>query len=190
MKTLTVKLLEDLSACREGVLLVKNSNLEGFPLEKLNEVKGDYRGFVSWLKHELKHTYIEYDNNNNTVSEKMFDSEGNVEWCYEYSYDNNNNMLSEKELDSEGNVKWCYEYSYDNNNNMVSEKMFDSKGNVKCCYEYSYDNNNNMVSKKRFDSEGNVEWCYEYHTEYFDNGQLHKIIDCKSSEVLLEIPKF
>ena len=89
MKTLTIKLLKDLDACQEGIDLVKNSNLEGFPLNRLGEVKGDYEDFVTWLKDKLEYIEIEYDTNGNIISKKELDYNGNVKWSYEYSYDEN-----------------------------------------------------------------------------------------------------
>jgi hypothetical protein len=161
---LTIKLLEDLDACKEGVDLVNNNNLEGFPLEKLSDIKGDFKNFKYWLEDSLKSVKLEYD------------SKGN--------------KTSEKELDSSGNVQLSYEYTYDSEGNKTSEKWLDSFGNVLGSYEYTYDLKGNKTSKKWLDSSGRVVWSEEYTYIHYDNGQLNKILDSKTDKVLIEIPKF
>jgi hypothetical protein len=161
---LTIKFLEDLGACKEGVDLVKNNNLEGFPLEKLSDIKGDFKNFKYWLEDKPKSVKLEYDLKGNKTSEKELDSSGNVRLSYEYTYDSKGNQTSKKALDNSGNVEWSEEYTYD------------LKGN--------------QTSKKRLDSSGKVVWSEEYTYIHYDNGQLNNILDSKTDKVLIEIPKF
>ena len=53
-KTLNIEFLKSLQACQSGIDFVKRAKLEGFPLSKLDQVKGDHHGFVDWLRVQLK----------------------------------------------------------------------------------------------------------------------------------------
>ena len=83
-RTLTVQYLKDVNACQSGIDFVVNNGLEGLSLDLLDKVKGDYSGFISFLKEAPR---IEYDSNNNKI--KQVDPNGNV---YTWEYDSNNNM--------------------------------------------------------------------------------------------------
>ena len=190
MKTdiLTLKLLNALSACKEGIALVKNNNLEGFPLDRINEVKGDFKGFVEWLKKNLK-TQLEYDDNGNMI--KKVDPYGDV---FQYEYDDNGNMI--KKVLPDGNV---YLFAYDDNGNMIKEVFpdgdvfqyeYDSNGNMikrvlpdGAVYQYEYDDKGNKI--KEVSTYGDV-YQFEYH--HYDNGQLKSVSE--EGEVVLEIPQF
>ena len=52
-ETVTVELLKELKACREGQVFLFAHGLEGFPLGRIQEIEGDYKGFVTWLKNAI-----------------------------------------------------------------------------------------------------------------------------------------
>ena len=53
MTTLTLELMKKLDACKDSYKFVENNKLIGYPLNRLQEIKGDYKSYVSWLKNEL-----------------------------------------------------------------------------------------------------------------------------------------
>ena len=124
---ITVKMLKKLNACQEGIKFFQNNKLEGFPISKLNEIKGDYKSYINWLKTKLSETRI-YDKNDNLIHSKA--SNGLETY---YKYDSNNNIIHYK--NSNGIEYW---QKYDSNNNLIHSK--DCNGfKIKNIIEY-YDN--------------------------------------------------
>ena len=97
MKTITLKLLEDLGACSEGIELFKKGNLEGFPKEKLKEVKGDFNGFVRYLRGlpyiEYNGGEYHYEYNDQGLMTLMRYPNGK-EYHYSYQYHKSNTLKS------------------------------------------------------------------------------------------------
>ena len=110
-KTLNIELLKSLNACQSGIDFVKKANLEGFPLNKLDQVVGDHGGFVDWLKIELK-TDREY--NEQGLMTKKIDPWGDV-----YQYEYNEQGLKTKEIYPSGRV-YQWEYKFNDNNKLTS----------------------------------------------------------------------
>jgi len=104
--TLNRAYLESLNACSDAIDFVERNNLVGFPVDRLNEVEGDYKDYVSWLKSELS-TRREYDSNGNKTLE--VDPDGSE--C-RYEYDSNGNKTLEVNPDG-GEYRW----EYDSNGN-------------------------------------------------------------------------
>lgn len=87
--TLNIPYLKAINACSGAIKFVKRNKLEGFPLNILDEVSGDYKGYVSWLHRELK-TKREFDDRGNKVSATHPDG---IEFRWEY--DDRGNMIRE-----------------------------------------------------------------------------------------------
>ena len=122
---LNKEMLERVNACKEGIDFVERNKLIGFPLERLNEVSGDYGGFVSWLQQRT------FDQNNNVIRVEYSDGS----W-YTKEYDQNNNLIRFE--DSDGS--W-YTKEYDQNNNVI--KFEDSDGSLRI-YESEFYNNGQL----------------------------------------------
>ena len=130
--TLTVKYLESLGACKEGIEFVKRNGLEGLSLDLLDKIEGDVSGrFVSWLK-EAKKPKFEYDSQGNKT--KKTNPNGDV-WTWEY--DNQGNMT--KETYPNGSI---YSYEYDSQGNMT--KMTGPSGRV---LTWEYDSQGNKTKE-------------------------------------------
>ena len=149
---LTKKLLKQLHACSSGIEFCERNKLFGFPLDQLNEIQGDYDGFVEWLKDRRN---LEFDQNQNLVRYKA--SSG---WWTKYEYDQNNNQIL-KEFSHGFWVK----YEYDQNQNLVRWENSDG-----CWKKYEYDQNQNLVRWEN--SHGS--WV-KSETEFYDNGQLKRL---------------
>ena len=74
---LTIEFLNTNNACKDGISFAVNNKLLGFPLDKLNDVKGDHADFVSWLRKKLIEVK-EYDANNNLIHYR--NSDGYESW--------------------------------------------------------------------------------------------------------------
>ena len=142
---LTIKLLEKMEACSSGIEFVKRNNLIGFPLSRIDEVHGDYSGFVDWLKYALSVVY-EYDERGNVTKTTYNDND--VLLC---EYDERNNMIKSTDHDDEVRL-----YRYDERSNTVEEKSLET-GSI---WWYEYDERNNLVKEKSLET-GSI-WWYEY----------------------------
>ena len=127
-KTLNIEFLKSLNACESGIDFVKRANLEGFPLDLLDQVEGDHNDFVSWLREQLKsvreynsqglmtkhvtHSGEVYEYNDQGLMTKMVNSYG----VYEYEY--NDQGLITKEVNPYGVYEW--EYEFDSMGKLVS----------------------------------------------------------------------
>ena len=60
MKTLSLTFLNQYNACEEGIMFIKNNNLLNFPFELLDQVKGDHKGYIKWLRNRIV-TECQYD---------------------------------------------------------------------------------------------------------------------------------
>ena len=184
-KTLNIEFLKSLNACEEGIDFVKRANLEGFPLDLLDQVEGDHKGFVGWLREQLR-SDVYY--NNQGLMVRIVDYYSNVR---EYEY--NAEGLITKEV-----TPWCvYKYEY-NAEGLMTKRIYPT-GNV-CEYEYNeqglrirrihrfgdvtqYEYNAEGLMTKRIYPTGNVNtWGYE-----FDNqGRLSSI----TGDKYLKIPEW
>lgn len=110
-KTLNIEFLKSLNACESGIDFVKRANLEGFPLDLLDQVEGDHNDFVSWLREQLK-SVREY--NSQGLMTKHVTPNGNVH-LYEY----NEQGLMTKKVSPLGAV-YTWEYEFDNQGRLTS----------------------------------------------------------------------
>ena len=197
--TLNLKFLTALRACNTAKDFIKRNNLETFPISMLDQIQGEYDGWVSWIKNTLKAERREFNTNGSIIHYK--NSYGFENW---QEYDSNNNLIHYKdsngyeywqEYDSNGNMihyknSYGFEYwqEYDSNNNMVHYK--DSNG-YEYWQEYYYNEKQIIVKSstgiqewREFDSNGNtihIKGPYglerQYLTEYYSNGQLKRYCD-------------
>ena len=151
---LTKKLLLQLHACSSGIEFCERNKLFGFPLDQLNEIQGDYEGFVEWLKDKRN---LKFDQNQNLVRREY--SEGNWMKC---EYDQNNNKILQEYSDG-----YWEKSEYDQNNNQIRHEF--SGGTWT---KYEYDQNNNPVRWETPDGT----WR-KFETEFYDNGQLKRLDD-------------
>ena len=73
---LTEEFLMVAGACVQGVIFARNNGLIGFPFDKLCKVKGEYEGFVHWLRFEVEN--LRYIRNGTSLVIKG--SEMDVHW--------------------------------------------------------------------------------------------------------------
>ena len=100
---LTIDFLERNGACKSAFDFVKRNKLEGFPLDRLNEIEGDYSGYVGWLREKLKCQY-EYDNHGNLIK-RIFPDGRKIQ----YEYDNHGSLI--KKIFPDGfESTWTTEY--------------------------------------------------------------------------------
>ena len=174
-KNLNIELLKSLDACESGIDFVKRANLEGFPLSKLDQVEGDYNGFVDWLRQELKTVRVyndqglmtkrvnplgrvyEYEYKDQGVMTKRVNPLGDV-----YRYEYNDQGLMTKEVLHSGGVR---EYEY-NGQGLMTKEVYPS-GDV---YEYEY-NDKGLITKEVYSSGGVCEY------EYNGQGLMTKRVD-------------
>lgn len=196
MKYLTENFLKVNDACKDGFEFFRKHKLYLFPLEKINEIEGDYHYYIDWLKQTL--------NNGNLYD---FDDTGKItkivtkldsEFCFEYndrgdiSFEKHIykhytlNITNEFEYDENGNIitaisngQFMYRYRYDYRNNLTM--VIDEDNIVVNVYEYEYDENDNITSEYRSDYDEFVN--YEYL-----NGKIHKVY--KNKELVLVFPEF
>ena len=89
--TLNLKFLTALNACDAAKDFIKRNNLEAFPVSMLDQIQGDYDGWVKWIRNTLNTSQLEFNTNGNIIYYK--NSNG-----YEYwqEFDSNNNMIHYK----------------------------------------------------------------------------------------------
>ena len=188
---LTKKLLAQAGATQGCIKFFEKNKLFGFPLSKLSAIKGDYNGFITWLK---ERTFI-VDSNNNLIRIDYKDG-----YWYVNEYDLNNNVIRIKdndnnwyanEYDSNNNVirvdyksGYWYTNEYDSNNNLI--RIDDKNG---YWYTQEYDLNNNLIRSddnygnwytKIYDANNVIrhedgDGITNYKIRYYDNGQLKSI---------------
>lgn len=108
MERVTLKWLGQQDNSQIYKFIIRNK-LEGFPVDRFNEVHGDLIGFGCWVREQLRCEY-------------MYDSNG-------YVYDDPNNMIN---IHSNGDIFRC---EYDKNGNRT--KIISPNGyTLKWDYEY------------------------------------------------------
>ncbi len=170
---LTKELLIEWNACEEGIAFCERNKLFGFDLNKIDEIQGDYKGFINWLKCELNIKRV-YDKNKNiteiiynkNVYKKYFYNSSNklikiidstCYWTITEYYDING--LQYKETTSDGNwITW----EYDSIGNKIKEV---SSNNPTITWQY--DTENNVITEKH----QNTDIWFKY---YYNNKLLIK----------------
>ena len=162
-KTLNIEFLKSLQACQSGIDFVKRANLEGFPLSKLDQVEGDYNGFVDWLRQELK--TVRVYNDQGLMTKKVYPS------GYVCEYEYNDQGLMTKQVYPWGRVR---EYEYNDQGLMTKEV------NTYCgVNEYEY-NDQGLMNKEVYP------WSDRYEYEFDNQGRLSSITGHK----YLKIPEW
>jgi hypothetical protein len=109
---LTIKWLNERNACPEGIdWAIRNNWIDNFDLDDLDNVQGDFNGYISWLRTN-KGVMTKFDSNGNMIHFKS--SNGYEKW---YKYDSTGNMVHFKS--SNGYEKW---QEYDSNGNLIHFK--------------------------------------------------------------------
>lgn len=192
MDTITLEWLKQRKAPKECLEFFERNKLEGFPVDGLGEIEGDFNNFVWWVKCVLDCKF-EYNKHGNVITEIVssgyfvkheYDKQGNktkeihpsghtYQWKYEY--DRYDNLI--KEVHQNG-IIYQWRYEYDEYGNMTKEIY----PNGEVC-QYEYDDLGNMI--KEINSDGRY---FQYEYEYYGNGQLKSIHE--DGEQSLFIPKF
>jgi len=154
--------------------LVERNNLEGFPLDRLTEIEGDYCGYIEWLKNALSTTtFCERGN----IIERMGFFGATL---YEYDLDN---KLTKQILPHGSSIL----YEYDTCGNKIKESFANGKSDMfvyddcdrltktinSFGYEtvYEYDTRGNMF--KQFNSITNNTLTREFKN--YNDGQLRRL---------------
>ncbi|WPJ50227.1 hypothetical protein ACQ27_gp352 [Klebsiella phage K64-1] len=123
---LTLAVLKHVGACKSGIDFFVRNNLEGFPIDKIHEVKGSYSNYLTWINEKIddiissqnvesniQYTLLPHKKNSKNCI-RVYDSHGN---CTKFSY-----TVPEEKEDEHGNitiVERTYieerEYTYINN---------------------------------------------------------------------------
>jgi len=143
IERITKKILIDLGACESGIKFFERNKLEGFPVELLNRVEGDYNWYMSWIRENIN-CEIEYDEKDNLIYKRYPNGDE-----YYYKYDERDNLIHEKNPDGDE-----YFYEYDERDNLIHEKNPDGDE-----YFYEYDERNNLIHEKYPNGD---EYFYEY----------------------------
>ena len=186
---LTIDLLKKLSACEEGIKFVQEYGLEGYPLNKLNEIEGDYCKFVKFLKNTeiIKYTndeliFLCLDVFPDLQIIKKFDENGNLTFysiggrlINEYYYDENNKLVYK------GNEHIIRNFYYDEKGNLIYELVEENILNKLNIYsnETEYDENGNKILEKS----GKYEHTFTKYYYNDDNKLIFKedIFDVKNT---------
>lgn len=201
MNTITLEWLKRNSLRREHLNFFERNGLEGFPVDRLNEIEGDYNKFFDWVNGKLS-SKCEYDRNGVIIKETCSDDR-----VYQYEYDEHGNLIKRSLLGITfwgGRTSWQAEY--DDIGNMIKEwetlrahslyeygdlgDIVKKKDQYNDAYqwEYKYDKNGNLI--KKVYPFGALQY-FDY--EHYDNGQLKSIYrgtERENLEQILFIPKF
>ncbi len=151
---LTKELLIKWDACKDGIQFCERNKLFGFDLSLIDEINGDYYGFINWLKTELLNKW-EYDSNGNKIYKENSDG-----YWRKWEYDSHGNKIK-----SENSDGYWFKWEYNPNGNKIKEE--NSNGDW---VKWEYDSHHNMIKEEN--SNGDI---IITETEYYPNGQLKLI---------------
>jgi hypothetical protein len=168
---LTKKWLTDNKACAEGIKFFITNKLEGFPLEMLPQIKGDYNNYIVWVK-DNKNSLTEYDENGNLIYIKYTGAE------YHYTYNDDNTIATA--IDGR-NIKYSYEYvnglisTISKDNQIYVQREYDSRNRlIKAIYPprpvfqnelvetFEYDDNDNLLLMS-YNDETSIKYQYDHN---------------------------
>ena len=157
-KRITRKLLTALRACEEGKEWWLKNMGENYLVADIKNIKGDYEGYIGWLRDNIRHNIFSFDENNNCIKHTFFD--GDVET---WKRDKNGNVV--KHTFPSGHVEtWEYE-----NNNCIKRTF--PNGHVET---WKYENGN--VVKNTLPN-GDVEtWEYENNMIIMKRNGIEKLM--------------
>ena len=124
---ITKELLKKLEACEDGIAWAERNNLLPFDSDNIKNIKGDFKGYISWLENQL--IDITFDKNGNELIYK--DSKG---FSWKQTFDEKGNVLT-----------------HENANGFSWRRMYDKKGNA-----LSHQDSEGDWWKKTYDCKGNV----------------------------------
>jgi hypothetical protein len=141
---LTLKLLNQLNACVEGIDFIIRYNLLNFPLERLDEIQGDYNSYIEWCRYNTKS--IEFDTNGNVIK-----------YVQHYMTDVTiRNVYDEKQRVSlmSSSLGFKQEYKYDDDDNIIAIYFYDEDSyyikeptyHLYDVHHYTYDENKHLTS--------------------------------------------
>jgi YD repeat-containing protein len=175
------ELLEKIGCCKDGLKFVEDYKLSNYNIDKIDEIEGDYNGYMEWLKNyknfKFEKNKFSYDYFNNPtevvydvdesttyykgvdgVSYIKYDDKGreilvgDEDYWIKKTYDEQGNMV--KESNSNG-VDSHYYY---NNDNKITKTVIGKRTT-----KYTYDKNGNLIFKDS--SNGNSKhwekWVYD-----------------------------
>ncbi len=108
------------------------------------------------------------------VKETFYESDGSMDYCYEYEYDSAGNKVKCTPYHSDGTNGYWNEYEYDSAGNMVKDIQYLDNDRVARWSEWKYDNMGNKVMWINYKSDGSIEDGYGY--EYDSAGNKVKSI--------------
>jgi YD repeat-containing protein len=90
-----------------------------------------------------------WDDNGGTVTERSYDTNGEVSIYNEYKYDSDGNLLESNANDPDGTFWGFTEYEYDQYGNMTKSYTYDGDNTLtsQSDYEYEYDANGNVIKR-------------------------------------------
>lgn len=156
MTTLSEKWLKDNKACRDGIDFAIRNKLIGYPLDKLNEICGDYNGYIGWMIKQV----AKIDNPTHLPTEETIDSDGNKVVCTI----GNGNFKSFITYGEHGLLHMCddngYELWCEYNKHGKQIKWWNNRGDVKT---WDYDDHGNVVHGISYSEHSPAnEFWYEY----------------------------
>ncbi len=143
---LTKELLINWGACSEGIDFCETHNLFGFDLNRINEIQGDYNGFIRWIKQQIKMKWI-YNSEG-----KCIRCESKFDYWVNYQYDSQGNKIKEENSDGDW-VKW----EYDQHGNIIKEENSNDYWT-----KWEYDQHGNIIKEE--DSDG-IWFKYYYNDQ-------------------------
>ena len=96
-----------------------------------------------------------------------YNSDGTIQYKYNYTYDNNGTRIKTTRYDSSGKMTNYYKYDYNEFGNKVKAYSYVLDGNLEEYYTYEYDGDGNLIEEKWFSPLGDE--VYNIETDY-DNG--------------------
>lgn len=154
---LTEKWLVDNKACKEGIEFCERGKLFGFPFSMIKDIKGEYHGFINWIRNNRENV-LHYDSHNRVkcVASPFHND------IRTYTYDDNNNIICEQleMVDNEDSISSKTEFFtyFEYNNNKIS-KEYDSYGGSTV---YSYNDKGNLVHVVTTNNNNEYNFCHEY----------------------------
>ena len=204
-ETLNREYLKALGACKEGIDAVINNNLEDFPINRLQDIQGDYCDFKNWML-DILISKREYDTNGNLIkvtypsgksSNYEYDTKGNLIkmtscWGFGTNFEYNSEGNKTKQIEPNGDV---ITYEYDSRGNNIKTNLpsgdvtnyeYDTKGNLtkvsyhdKTSTKLEYDSRGNLIKKTY--SHGKI-----YTWQFMEDDNFLIII--RNSKVICKIP--
>ena len=106
----------------------------------------------------------EYDKDGNNTREIVRNPDGSVNYYWDYEYDKDGNKTREISRNPDGSVNYYWDYEYDKDGNKTREISRNPDGSVYSYWDYEYDKDGNktrMISRNP-DGSVNSYWDYEY----------------------------